>query len=1078
MKIATGYGKMTALVLALSLFAGMLLAGGLKFYRDFSASETENEAHEKPLADEWFYEQRAYPLTEIPRGARAHALEQLEREEQRVRRLRLEAGETAESIAADPLVWQALGPQPITNGNTSGVQKPVSGRVSAIALDPGYNGTSNQKVYVGAAQGGVWRSTDNGATWTPLIDDQPSLAIGSIAVDPNNANVIYVGTGEGNASADNYYGAGLLKSTDGGATWAQITGPNSTSSPTIPAFLNASIPRIAIDPTNPQALYLCTRGGQTYGATGGSGAAPLGQRGVWKSTDGGTTWANLDPTGSGGGTSGTDLVIDPLSTSRVFAGMLAQGVYRSTTGGSAGSWEKLTNGLPTSVGRITLAVGPPLAPATNSTVYAAIADSAGSTLLGIYRSTDGGTNWTKTTSSPSASATFYNLSLAVDPVDANIIYFGEVSLSRSTDGGTTWVNQMSGNGNGNGGLHVDQHAIAISPVNHNILFKGNDGGIWRTDNATDTVIGWNNLNQTLNTVQFQSVALHPVDLNFLLGGTQDNGTNRFTGSPGWTRVAGGDGGSALIDQSNPTTVYHSFQNYSGATRTADFGPRVSFNSGDSWTDRGCRDCAAAPGNMNPTDRVQFYAPLALHKGFTQSSGNVIYFGTHRVYRSADRGQTWTGLGASTDGFGTDLTKGSGRVSAIATHPVLDLKTTPPGEIVWVGTTDGNVQVTTNAGMLAAATFTNVTKAPLPNRFVTDIAPDPTNAQRAYLTCSGFNISTPGTTGHVFVTTDQGTSWKDISGNLPDVPVTSITIDPFQANTLYLGTDLGVFQTSDGGTTWARLGTGMPKVAIFIVRYHEATRTLVAATHGRGMYRLPLARPVTTVSAANYSRSALAAEGIAAAFGTGLATSTISATSLPLPTTLAGTTVKVRDVSGTERLAPLFFVSVNQVNYQIPPGIQSGPVAVTITSGDGTISTGSEQVAAVAPSLFTANSSGNGVPAAYAVRVRNGVQTIVAVSRFDNTLQYVAEPIDLGPAGDQVVLVLYGTGVRNRSALSAVSVSFSGTSVQPDYAAELQGFIGLDQINVSIPRSLIGRGDVDVVLTADNAAANTVRIKIK
>src|SRR5581483_5802364 len=243
-------------------------------------------------------------------------------------------------------------------------------------------------------------------------------------------------------------------------------------------------------------------------------------------------------------------------------------------------------------------------------------------------------------------------------------------------------------------------------------------------------------------------------------------------------------------------------------------------------------------------------------------------------------------------------------------------------------------------------------------------------------------------------------------------------------------------------TWARLGNGMPKVAVFMVRYHEATRSLIAATHGRGIFRLAMPNAVTTVSAANYSRTPLAPEGIAAAFGVGLATTTAVAPSIPLPTNLAGTTVKVRDLSGTERLAGLFFVSLNQVNYQIPPGTLPGPVAVTITSGDGTISTGSEQVAATAPSLFAANASGNGLPAGFVIRVRSGVQTLEPVAQFDGTLvppQFVPVPVDLGPQGDIVVLVLYGTGIRGRSALPAVKATVGGTDIQPDYASVAPGF---------------------------------------
>lgn len=505
-------------------------------------------------------------------------------------------------LFAPLLIGLALGPAPIGQGQTFGTPRvSVSGRISAIALDPGYNGTTNQAVYIGAAQGGVWRSRDNGANWTPLTDDQPSLAIGALAIDPTNANVIYAGTGEGNPlTCSSYYGAGLLKSTDGGATWTQIPGPTSAFAPT-PAFLNAGIAQIAIDPVAPATVYLCTTLGRTNSASTACAQAPLLRRGVWKSTDGGATWQNLDPSSSGGGTQATDLVIDPLNHDRVFAALLDQGIFRSVNGGELGTWQKLTNGLPVSgFRRIALASGPPLPAATNATLYAAFS-APNRNLLGIYKSTDG---------------------------------------------------------------------------------------------------------------------------------------------------------------------------------------------------------------------------------------------THRLYRTANQGAAWTGLGASADGFGSDLTRGNGYLSAIAAHPTL-----ANGETVWVGTSDGFIQVTTNAGALAEAVFTNVSKAPPPNRFVTDIALDPADQRRAFSTFSGFAANTPGVPGHVFMTRDLGASWTDISGNLPDLPVNSIALDPGRANTFYLGTDLGVFQTVDGGQTWERLDFSRrtPMGRAFRLRFYCASKPMARKAPNRR--RNSMSRPI-------------------------------------------------------------------------------------------------------------------------------------------------------------------------------------------------------------------------------------------
>jgi uncharacterized protein (TIGR03437 family) len=539
-------------------------------------------------------------------------------------------------------------------------------------------------------------------------------------------------------------------------------------------------------------------------------------------------------------------------------------------------------------------------------------------------------------------------------------------------------------------------------------------------------------------------------------------------------------------------MYHTFFNQNNAGgRRPQIGPEISLNGGNTWSRRGCFGCAAQPGGFNPADRVAFYVPMAQHTGFTDATGNVIYLGAHRLYRSADQGVTWIGLGASTDGFGADLTKNipdprfsdgfPSYISAIAAHPLLDQNMNPPDETVWIGTGDGLVQVTTNAAALAGATFTNVTKPPLPNRYVTDIALDPSDQRRAVVTYSGFNASTPGTPGHVFVTDDLGATWWDISGNLPDTPVNSIAIDPVFPGILFIGTDLGVFQTADGGAMWIRMGNGMPKVATFVTRYHAATRSIVAATHGRGVYRLTLpSRAAASVSAASYSRAGLAPESIAAAFGTNLATDIQFAEKQPLPTTLAGTRVLIKDITGVVRLAPLFFVSPGQINYQIPMGVAAGSAIITYSGGDGSVSIGTERIEAVAPGLFAANSSGRGVASAFAIRVRaDGSQSLEPVARFDFAQNMiVAIPIDLGPATETVFLILYGTGIRNRSAQSAVTVRIGGEDASVQYASVAPGFVGLDQVNMIIPRSLAGRGEVGIELIADGKRANEVKVAIK
>jgi uncharacterized protein (TIGR03437 family) len=237
--------------------------------------------------------------------------------------------------------------------------------------------------------------------------------------------------------------------------------------------------------------------------------------------------------------------------------------------------------------------------------------------------------------------------------------------------------------------------------------------------------------------------------------------------------------------------------------------------------------------------------------------------------------------------------------------------------------------------------------------------------------------------------------------------------------------------------------------------------------------------VATVSAASFEGASLAAESIVAAFGSNLATATQAATTTPLPTTLAGTSIKIRDSAGTERPAPLFFVSPTQINFQIPPGTAAGAAGLTLASGDGATATGTLSIATVAPSLFAANASGQGLAAAIALRIKNGVQSFEPIARFDNAQnRFVPVPIDLGAADEQVFLLLYGSGIRFRSSLSGVSVKLGGTDAPITYAGPQNDLVGLDQINVGLPRSLAGRGELDVMLTADGKTANRVMVNIK
>ncbi len=297
------------------------------------------------------------------------------------------------------------------------------------------------------------------------------------------------------------------------------------------------------------------------------------------------------------------------------------------------------------------------------------------------------------------------------------------------------------------------------------------------------------------------------------------------------------------------------------------------------------------------------------------------------------------------------------------------------------------------------------------------------------------------------------------------------VDPSGVATIE-GNTLRFFRDNTGGSSVGEASAGQ----VARIRLYNVA---LSSSEVAALDRLPAPSSLSSVSAASFAGANLATESIVAAFGTGLATAVQTASTLPLPTSLAGTTVRVRDSAGTERLAPLFFVAPAQINCLIPPNTTAGAATITVTSGDGRVSVSTVQIAAIAPGLFSANASGQGIAAAVALRVKaDGSQVYEPISRFDQEQnKYVALPIDLGPASDQVFLVLYGTGIRFRSSLSGVAARIGGVDAQVLYAGLVDGFVGLDQVNLRVPRSLAGRGEADIVITADGMTTNTVLVNI-
>jgi photosystem II stability/assembly factor-like uncharacterized protein len=664
-----------------------------------------------------------------------------------------------------PTQWSLIGPGPI-----SLVGAKEAGRVTALAVDP----RNSDVVFLGGAEGGIWKTTDGGTTWTPLTDSQPSLSMGALALDPSNPDTVYGATG---LAIEGKYGAGILKSTDSGSTWTNIPGP----------FVNQNMAALSVSPTNSQVLLATSPG-----------------NGIFRSTDAGQTWTNVFR-----GSFPIELFFDPTNGSIAYATLgvaccgTQKGVYKSLDGGL--TWNPISgtgsNVLPsTNLGRIEIAISP----SSPSTLYAGIANSTDGSLLGLFKTVDGGANWTALLGAPDYCnpQCGYDNVIRVHPTNPDIVVAGGIHIYRSLDGGNSWSDIRVG---ANGvRVHVDHHALAFSS-DGSVLYVGNDGGCWRTTDLSGSV-AWTNLNATLAITQFDpGLSVHPTNPAIAFAGGPDNGTSMFNGSLTWPQVVCLDGGWTALDPLTPSNVYASCGGttiYKSSTGVAS-GTWKLENKG-----------------INGHDRTTILPVGAAPLVIDPSNPRTLYFGTYRVYQTTNGGSSWTLISP-------DLTNGSSTITAIA---VANLNTD------YVGTGNGLLWVTRNSHAGTAATWVNATGS-LPNRTVAQIVVDRANPALAYALVSGFSGAAGH--GHIFQTADAGGSWSDLTGSLPDIPSHDIIFDPDLSNTWYLATDSGVFSTGDGGTTWSTLGAGLPNVTVVSLGLFHPSRTLYAATHGRSAWTLQL-----------------------------------------------------------------------------------------------------------------------------------------------------------------------------------------------------------------------------------------------
>jgi photosystem II stability/assembly factor-like uncharacterized protein len=687
--------------------------------------------------------------------------------------------------------WVSLGPTKddyIKNGSTT-LNQIDSGRLNSIVVDP----TNASRIFVATAAGGVWRTTDAGATWVPITDKLGTLSTGSLAMDPNNANVLYLGLGD---SFDGT-GVGLVKSTDGGDTWSA------------PVYLGSSTmtPAVIVAPTNSNIVLAGTNGG------------------LFRSTDAGATWATVSlATGQTGapyvwsiawtGGQGFALTLEanPSATSGTTDG---QAWYSSDNGAT---WARATGFTKTAgIGRATVAS----APSSRSTLYAmaAIPNSTATTdLADFFKSTDGGKTWTalgvtKKRYSGGGSDTvggilnaqgWYNQLVVVHPTNPSIAYFGgALTMAKTTDGGTSYAKVSDWLAQNNlPYVHADFHAGNFDSTG--AFYVGTDGGLFKSTDAGTT---WSSaLNNGLVTHLAYSVGSTLASTPAVIGGLQDNGTRLRSGSTTtFNQVIGGDGFGSDINPQNASLMLGSLY-YARIQK--------STNGGSTWT-QSCTGITECGANTAP-----FYTKIAPWAG--DATGNTLYtFSNTKVYKSTNYAGSWTALGT------TGLPNTQTSPLYLRNIGVAKLSS----NILGVVANSGRVFLSNNGG----TSWTQAAAPPNNGLSMSYVHFDPTNSNTVYVA----SVAPDGTKSHLWKSTDFGASWTAIDGGgFPfGIPVNVIRTDPNSNTTLYAGTHLGVYRSTDGGATWARWATNIPLVSVTDI-YISPDSTLVRlASYGRGFWEL-------------------------------------------------------------------------------------------------------------------------------------------------------------------------------------------------------------------------------------------------
>lgn len=692
-------------------------------------------------------------------------------------------GET-DARPEDP-AWRPLGPAPID-------EVEWSGRIADLAVSP----THPDRYVAAAASGGVWTTESGGTSWQARSDSLPTLALGSIAVDPHDESVLYAGSGEGHGAYHSLYGLGVYKSTDGGHSW-RVLGRQT--------FEGRAVSRLAVSPTDPRTVWAAvSRAGGSFGDYEGAKLHPrrLGPVGLYRSNDAGATWNPASSTLPA--TPANDIDFDPLDPNRLWVTFSdpyqssGNGIYRSTDGGATFQRIFFTQ----TFGRTELAVSP----SDPNRLYALLSASLfrlfewggyhpfGGYTVGVWSSDDGGANWTY--HFPGNIQRFqgdYNAAVAVHPDDPDTVFAAGVSMVRSTDGGATWVDVTP--------PHQDVHRIAFDAAGR--LLVATDGGVYRSDDLGDT---WEARNRHLGSIQlYPGVSVDPRHRGRLLGGTQDNGTLLSAhSSEDWVWIHGGDGGYTAFHPDDLDVVFAELQGEGNLFRSDDGG--LSFERLEIPTDF-------------DLDVTAFQAPFQLDP----SEPDRMLYATRRIFESTDRGETWTPI--SGDLTDTDITVDLSAIRSLAIAP-------SNGRTVYATTNNQHLLVSEDGGATWNLRREDVYGWP---RILRQIAVDPLDDATAYVAVARFGGA------KVLATHDRGATWQPIGADLPDLPVNCVAVHrEAGVRTVFAGTDRGVWSSDDEGATWRLVGQDLPAAPVMDLVVDTDHRRLVAATLGRGLWEIPMA----------------------------------------------------------------------------------------------------------------------------------------------------------------------------------------------------------------------------------------------